>query len=279
MKLRQAFSWDAVREKISVEYVKGEILRTVYGNEKTFVASLDPRILLLWYLVFALAPWFFYDRLVLLGICLMVGVVALSTRVSGLILFMLAFGVASDLLGWGIAALLFGGDLTVFWSLSTYILKLLAVSLASITVFASLDPERFSDAMLALGLPGQFAFGLSYGYRMVPILLDEYNNIINAYRLRGKEPDEPGFLYWRKLVYLFKLIMRAFYPMILNTAKRSRTTVEGLEIRGFSHALRQPQVKKLKLQYLKVRPHDIAFLLGSWLLLVGLVTVRPLLPL
>ncbi|MBP8056987.1 MAG: hypothetical protein KA314_14210 [Chloroflexi bacterium] len=79
MKLRQAFSWDAVREKISVEYVKGEILRTVYGNEKTFVASLDPRILLLWYLVFAIVPWFFYDRLVLLGICLMVGVVALIT--------------------------------------------------------------------------------------------------------------------------------------------------------------------------------------------------------
>ena len=257
------FGWDSIRDSISVEYVKREILKTAYGNDRVFTAKLDPRVLMLWYLFFAIVPWFFYNRTILIGICLAVLGVALATGVSRLILAFLAFGVISELVGWGIAALLFGGDLTVFWALTTYILKLLAISLASIAIFTSLDPERFSDGLLALGMPERFAFGLSYGYRMIPTMLEEYHNIINAYRLRGRGPEKNGFLYWRRLVYLFRLVIRSFYPMILNLAKRTRTTVEGLEIRGFSYAIHHPEVKQLKLKHLKISYDDILFITGS----------------
>jgi energy-coupling factor transport system permease protein len=207
---------------------------------------------------------------------LITGAAAIAARANRLIFFLLAFGILSDIAGWGIASLLFGGDLTVFWSLTTLFLKLIVVSLASIAVFASLDPDRFSDALLSIGMPQQFAFGVSYGYRMIPVLLEEYNNIVNAYRLRSKEPEKPGFLYIRKLGYLLKIIIRAFYPMILNTAKRTRTTVEGLEIRGFTYALDHPEAKKLRLQYLRVDMADLVFLFGSLALLAlfGLIGMQ-----
>jgi hypothetical protein len=47
--------------------------------------------------------------------------------------------------------------------------------------------------------------------------------------------------------------------MILNTAKRMRTTVEGLHIRGFTHAINHPEVKKLRLQHLSFGWLDIVF--------------------
>ncbi|WP_322510620.1 energy-coupling factor transporter transmembrane component T [Chloroflexus sp.] len=267
--------WEAIKEKISLASVRREIVKSVYGNRQTFMARLDPRVLLAWYLIFAIVPWFVYDRIALIGILLLVGIVALAARVNGFILFMLAFGVFSDLLGWGIIALLFGGDLTVFWSLSTLLLKLIIVSLASIAVFAALDPDRFADALLSIGMPQQFAFGVSYGYRVIPILLEEYHNIINAYRLRSKEPDHPGLLRLRQLAYILKIVVRAFYPMILNTAKRIRTTVESLEIRGYSYALAHPDAKRLRLAYLRVRPADMLFLLGSLFLLVSALVLGP----
>ncbi len=270
--------WESIKEKISVEYVKREIIKSAYGNRQTFMARLDPRILLAWYMVFAIVPWFLYDRIALIGILLLVGVVAATARVNNLILFMLAFGIVGDIVGWGITSIVFGGDLTVFWSLSTLFLKLIIVSLASVAVFASLDPDRFSDALLSMGMPQQFAFGVSYGYRMIPVLLEEYNNIVNSYRLRSREPEQKGFLYMRQLAYLLKIIVRAFYPMILNTAKRTRTTVEGLEIRGFTYALDHPEAKRLRLAYLRVRPVDVAFLAGSIFLFVLFVMIGAQIP-
>lgn len=252
--------WASLREKLSVEFIKMQIMRTAYGNRGTFVARLDPRILLVWYLVFALIPWFFYNRTILFGLCAIIAVVAALGRVSGFLIFMLAFGIVSDVIGWAIAGLFFGGDLTLFAPLSTLILKLLAVSLASIAIFSTVEPDRIADALLSFGMPDQFAFGLSYGYRMIPTLFEEYQRIIHAYRLRSHQPDKVGFLGLRWVGYWAKLIIRAFYPMILNTALRTRTTVESLEIRGYTYALEHPKAKRLKLQYLKVTTKDILFL-------------------
>ena len=54
--------------------------------------------------------------------------------------------------------------------------------------------------------------------------------------------------------------MHAFYPLMLNTAKRSRTTVEVLEIRGYRYAATNREVKKIKLSSLKLTNNDLLFL-------------------
>ena len=52
---------------------------------------------------------------------------------------------------------------------------------------------------------------------------------------------------------------------MLNTAKRSRTTVEALEIKGYRYAAVNKAVKKMKLATLKVTYNDLLFLAISFL--------------
>ena len=61
------------------------------------------------------------------------------------------------------------------------------------------------------------------------------------------------------------MIIHAFYPLMLNTAKRSRTTVEALEIKGYRYAAVNKEVKKMKLASLKVTYNDMIFLAVSFL--------------
>lgn len=265
--------------RISVESVKMELLRTAYGNRHTLSARIDPRALMAWYLAYALLPWFFFNRAILLGMLLVTVVMAFISRVSKLIVFLLVFGVVSQLLGYGIFALFMGASFDVFWSLSTLIMKLLTISVASIAVFASMDPEQFSDALVSLGLNGKIAFGVSYGYRIIPVLLQEYGNIVNSYRLRSKAPAR-GFLFGlRYLWYLGGLAVRSFYPMMLNTAMRTRTTVEGLEVKGFTYALENPKAKELRLAHLKIDRTDVGFLVGNAVILAAVIAAGSRIPL
>ena len=247
-------------EKISVERIKVELLRTAYGHSLTFLSRFDPRILIAWYSFFAIAPWFIHNKIVLLGMLLPIAVLTYTSKPSVLVLLVLALGLVSDAAYMLVVSLLFGGGLSAAWALSTLTLKLLIITLASIAIFSSMDPEKLSDGLLSLGMPAQFSFGVAYGYRMLPILIEEYNNILYSYRLRGKAPERKGFIGWRMIVYTGKLSILAFYPLILNTAKRTRTTVEALEVKGFTYAMKDPKVKKIKLSYLKICARDYIFI-------------------
>lgn len=257
-------------DKLSVERIKLELMRTAFGRQSVLLSRLDPRMLICWYTVMALLPWFIHNKAVLLGLLLPMIGFTLSSRVSPLVLIIMAVGLLSELTYIFAASFLFGGSLEAVWPLLTLTLKILIISLASIAVFSSMDPEKLSDALLSLGMPAQFSFGVSYGYRMLPILIEEYHNLIHSYRLRGKAPERKGWLHWRALVYNVRISIYAFYPLILNTAKRTRTTVEALETRGFTYAMIHPEAKRLKLAYLRIRPADLLFLAGSAVYLIGL---------
>ena len=132
-------------------------------------------------------------------------------------------------------------------------LKVAIVSLASITVFSGLDPDRLANGLLWFGCPDQLSFSISFAYRILPVLMEEFQNILLSYRLRGNPPQKkPFFGTIRYLFYQIKMIIQSFYPLMLNTAKRSRTTVEALELKGYRYSLKNPQVKRLKLAMLKV---------------------------
>ena len=80
---------------------------------------------------------------------------------------------------------------------------------------------------------------------MLPMLMEEFQNVLLSYRLRGNPPaHETVGGKVRYLIYQVKIIMQSFYPLMLNTAKRSRTTVEALELRGYRYAGVNKSVKK-----------------------------------
>ncbi len=255
-----------ILDKFSIDFLRNQVLKNAYGNDDTVIAKLDPRILLIWYLFLGLVPWFVSDLWFLMGCFLLVLVTTKLARVAGLVLLLFGIGVFTQTGYLFIVALFFGGDASTIAPLLVLTLKVATCSLASVTVFSGLDPDRLSNGLMWYGCPERLSFSISYAYRMLPMLMEEFQNILLSFRMRGNPPAHVTV--WGKIKYLFyqvKVVIHAFYPLMLNTAKRSRTTVEALEIKGYRYAAVNPQVKKMKLSTLKVTYNDLLFLAVSFL--------------
>lgn len=249
-----------VMDKVSIDFLRNQVLRNAYGNDDTPIAKLDPRVLIVWYLFFGLVPWFLSDVTVLLGLFLFCAVTTRLARVAPLVLFVFALGVFSQTGCLFIVALFFGGSVETLVPLLVLTLKVTTCSLASITVFSGLDPDRLSNGLLWFGCPERLSFSISFAYRILPIMFEELQNILLSFRLRGQAPAHDalmGKLRW--LVYQVKTIVQSFYPLMLNMAKRSRTTVEALELKGYRYASSNMTVLKIKLSSLAIGRNDLIF--------------------
>ena len=265
MKIMQKLS-ESILDKLSIDFLRNQVLKNAYGNDDTVIASLDSRILILWYLFFGVVPWFVNDIPFLLGCFLLVAITTKLARVAGLVLGLFLLGVFTQTGYLLIVTLLFGGDETAIALLLVLTLKVATVSLASITVFSGLDPDHLANGLMWYGCPEKLSFSISYAYRMLPLLMEEFQSVLLSYRLRGNPPAHDTFLgKIRYLIYQIRVIIHSFYPLMLNTAKRSRTTVEVLEIKGYRYAAVNKEVKKVKLSTMKVTNNDGMFLALSFL--------------
>ena len=265
MKMKKKLS-ENILDKFSIDFLRNQVLKNAYGNDDTVIARLDPRILLVWYLFFGLVPWFVNNLWFLMACFLLVLVTTVLARVAGLVLLLFAVGVFTQTGYLLVVSFLFGGDASTVVPLLILTLKVATCSLASVTVFSGLDPDRLSNGLMWYGCPERLSFSISYAYRILPMLMEEFQNILLSFRMRGNPPAHERF--WGKVKYLFyqvKVVMHAFYPLMLNTAKRSRTTVEALEIKGYRYAAVNKAVKKMKLAALKVTYNDLLFLAVSFL--------------
>ena len=258
------------RNVLSVDWIKRELLRTAYATRGGLFAVMDPRVVVVWYLVMSIAPWFTHNITVLVGFFVLGILSVILARVGPLVLGLFTIGLVFEVFYLFIVSLLFGGDLETLVALASLSLKLGAISMFSMAAFVSLDPEKLSDALLWFRAPNLLAFGVSYGYRMLPILVDEFSTVFDGYRLRSAGPDRPGILGWRMVIHWVSMAVKCFYPLMLNTAKSVRTTVEALEARGFTYAAENPAGRRIRLGYLQVSARDILVLLATTLLLVAL---------
>jgi len=257
------------RDVLSVEWVKLELIRTAYATRGGLFAAMDPRMVLGWYLMLAIIPWFTHNLTVLAVLFVMGAVAVALARVGPLILALFVFGLIMESVYIFVAAIFFGGDVSTVVALLELTLKLGTISMASMAAFVSLDPEKLSDALLSLRAPALLAFAVSYGYRMLPILVEEFNTVFDNYRLRSAPPEKPGILGYRTVVHWIKMAVLSFYPIFLNTAQSVRTTVEALETRGFTYATVDQRGRNIRLAYLKVRWLDVVVLALTSLLIVG----------
>lgn len=263
-----------ILDKFKMDFLRNQVLKNAYGNDDTVIAVRDPRILLVWYLFFGIVPWFANNLVFLLGCFILVMFTTIFAKVAGLVLFLFGIGVFSQTGYLLIVTLIFGGDTSAIAPLLILTLKVATVSLASVTVFSGLDPDRLSNGLMWFGCPERLSFSISYAYRMLPMLMEEFQNVLLSYRLRGNTPEHDTFRGKIKyVIYQIKLIMQAFYPLMLNTAKRSRTTVEALEIKGYRYAATNKEVRKMKLPSLKVTYDDLLFVAISFLWIAIIVYI------
>ena len=87
---------ESVLDKVSIDFLRDQVLKNAYGNDDTPIAALDPRVLLLWYLFFGIVPWFLNDVIVLLGFFVLTVVTTRVARVAPLVLFVFALGIFSQ---------------------------------------------------------------------------------------------------------------------------------------------------------------------------------------
>lgn len=255
---------ESILDKISIDFLRNQVLKNAYGNDDTVIAALDPRILIVWYLFLGLVPWFVDNLWFLMGCFLLVLATTITARVAGLVLLIFAVGVFTQTGYLLVVSLLFGGNASTVVPLLILTLKVATCSLASVTVFSGLDPDKLSNGLMWYGCPERLSFSISYAYRVLPLLMEEFQNILLSFRMRGNPPAHENFTGKIKhLIYQIKVIMHAFYPLMLNTAKRSRTTVEALEIKGYRYAAVNREVRKMKLSTLRVTYNDMLFLAVS----------------
>jgi energy-coupling factor transport system permease protein len=251
---------ESIVDKFTIDFLRNQVLKNAYGNNDTVIARLDPRILLVWYVFFAVVPWFMHNLVFLLGLFIFVVVTTRLARIAPLVLVLFCVGVFSQTGLLLIVSLFFGGDIETISALLVLTLKITIVSLASVTVFSGLDPDRLSTGLLWFGCPDKLSFSISFGYRILPILMEEFQNILLSFRLRGKTPEHRSFIGKIKyFVYQVKIIIYSFYPLMLNMAKRSRTTVEALELKGYRYSMSNNAVKKIKFRILKTSRRDNVF--------------------
>lgn len=265
---------ESILDKLSFDFLRNQVLKNAYGNADTIIAKLDPRILIGWYLFFGLVPWFSDNVVFLVGCFILVAVTTVLAKVAGLVLFLFLLGIFSQTGYLFLVTLFFGGNKETILPLLILTLKVATVSLASITVFSGLEPDRLSNGLMWFGCPESIAFSISYAYRMLPMLMEEFQNILLSYRLRGKTPESKGLIGKIKyMCYQVKIIMQAFYPLMLNTAKRSRTTVEALEMKGYRYAAKDKQIRKMRLASMKIGYDDMLFLAVSvlWMSFIGVI--------
>lgn len=257
------------RDILSVEWIKLELIRTAYATRGGIFSRMDPRVVIVWYILMAFVPWFTHNVTVLAGLFALGAISVIIARVGPLVLGLFIIGLGFEIVYLIIASLMFGGNLDTLIALGVLNLKLGAVSMASMAAFVSLDPEKLSDALLAFRAPSLAAFGVSYGYRMLPIMVEEFNTVFDGYRLRMVAPEKHGLFGWRTVVHWGKMAILSFYPIFLNTAKNVRTTVEALETRGFTYAQEDGRGRKLRLSYLKVGPLDVAVMAVTLLAVIA----------
>ena len=60
MKVAEKIS-ENILDKLSIDFLRNQVLKNAYGNDDTIIAAMDPRMLILWYLFFGMVPWFVND--------------------------------------------------------------------------------------------------------------------------------------------------------------------------------------------------------------------------
>ena len=269
---------DALRN-ITIADIKVDLMRTAYDNDDALLNRFDPRIVIIWSAIFVIVPWFFYEPEPLFVMLVGSLLLAYLSKTSIYLLGLLIWGSLSNI---GFIVIL---SSVVYWwqggtgglrgavvdnsvALLPFTMKLTVISIVSLAAFSAMSPKKLAKGMLGLGIPRPLTFAIAYGYRMMPVLLEEYHDLVNSLRLRNKAPENRGLLRWRYYLYLLKLSIKAFYPMAFNVAKRSRVTVEAMETKGFSHSLGNEDSRKLRLGDLEILPQDVTFMLVSLLFVV-----------
>ncbi|WP_435091309.1 energy-coupling factor transporter transmembrane component T family protein [Micromonospora aurantiaca (nom. illeg.)] len=115
----------------------------------------------------------------------------------------------------------------VFVTALGLVLRMLAVALPGIVVFATTDPTDLADALIQNAkTPARFAIGALAAFRMVPLLEQEWRMISMARRARGVDAG-------RNPVAKLRLFASTAFTLLVGAIRRGTRLAVAMDARGF----------------------------------------------
>ncbi len=128
-------------------------------------------------------------------------------------------------------------------------LRILCFLIYSIIFVATTDPTDFIlSLILQLKISPRVGYGTLAGYRFVPLLGAEYQNIHQAHMIRGSE-EKGG------LVQKFKRLKRYSVPLLVGAIRKAQRVAIAMDSKGF-----MAYAHRTYLRDIRVRKADIVYL-------------------
>jgi energy-coupling factor transport system permease protein len=131
------------------------------------------------------------------------------------------------------------------------VLRLFAVALPGVIVFATTDPTDLADALVQNArAPARFAIGALAAFRLVPLLGQEWQMITMARRARGVEAG-------RSPVARLRLFVSTAFALLVGAIRRGTRLAVAMDARGFDSGVPRTFARRQR------------FVAADWLLVVG----------
>lgn len=121
-------------------------------------------------------------------------------------------------------------------------------------------PSDFGVTFARLGVPEKFAFGVDLTFRFLPSLAVEYQQTVDAQRIRGFDPSRRGGGPIARLRSVGPLMT----PLTVNAIAGAEDTIDAMDLRGFGTG------KRTWLRHLILDRTDRLLILGFLVLAVAL---------
>ncbi|MEM0268292.1 MAG: energy-coupling factor transporter transmembrane component T [Candidatus Korarchaeum sp.] len=120
----------------------------------------------------------------------------------------------------------------VIFSLSM-VMRLIAMIIASAIFMNGSSPSEVGDLLSKLRVPPSISFSFIIALRFIPVLADDFMNILSSQASRGYEVEKGGLL--RKAKSLIPILI----PLIVIAIRRAQQLAEALESRCFGSGLKR----------------------------------------
>jgi energy-coupling factor transport system permease protein len=92
-----------------------------------------------------------------------------------------------------------------------------------------MPPADFGATFAKLGVPSKFAFGVDLTFRFLPSLAADYQQTIDAQRVRGFDPGARG----RGPIARLRGVAPLLAPLTVNAIAGAEDTIDAMDLRGF----------------------------------------------
>ena len=143
--------------------------------------------------------------------------------------------------------------------------RVLALALPGVLLFASTDPVRLADALTVhWRVPGRFAYGALAALRLVPLLASEWETIRLARRARGVDGGANPLSHLR-------LFAGTGFALLVGAVRRASRLATAMDARGFDSGIPRTNARGSTL-----RVRDALFVAGAVLVCAVAVTLSVL---